>query len=980
MYAHPPLYRMDVTGTVGGATSRWCIKELSFYDVFGHRLETKPSMATAETEYAAEYAAGMAFDEVSDDGLSEYCSSNPTGWLQYQFPSFESQVISYAVQVLPEDLDKAYDPRDWTLKESLDGGATWTQIDKQNGHDWDAGETKTFSLLDSLAGPLYRLDVEKSHSQNTWCIQDLSFYDMDGELLLTDPELADAETELDPYFYNAGKAFDAGEGTIYCSASNVPKGWLQYQFARGIRPMHSYSIKIGTNDVAPKTWKMLQSLDGGDTWRIISNEDNYGSHSWGGDKESTFKVKQIYDYPVYKVEFEFHSPMKGDRFVLDEIVFLDSDGEAIPTDPSMATTSLKSQAMNSNQQAARVFDGEFRSWGFYAMKNQMTPIGSGGSMISFQYQFQGDAPNVAAYELVQIRDFNADTDQGPQVWNVKKSLDGGISWIQVDKVHANIQWYQSKRLKYYTDPHEKLKNPIYRLDVDEIEDNAWDIWCIRQLEFYDEHGHRMSTWASGGTAETNLPTSSRGQYNWKITNSYQLLQTEQNLTDGEGCNPVRNWSPGAAFDMSSQRWGGYCSGKYQLTGGWLQFQGLSKPITSYKIRFGDDEFKSLFGPKSWRMLQSRDGGKSWAVIDEQTDQTNWGIGEVREFTPGVDYTHAPFIRMDVTEFRHNSENMWCMNRMNFKDAAGNQINFKQHMVTSSFLTSENRKLLNGNAFCTPGPKKPACAEKDTQMGTYDFQTCSFQGHQSWVQYQLPAGTSVSSYEIQTHSWSSKGPTAWQIQQSLDGGATWVVLDDRSGIQESDIGSNKWLDLGVEQGHVYRITVSEINGAGDAPHGLAKGDEKEDASQMADHEGEFKLDKGMGVYWVLNELSFYGADGVEVETQPSFAMAETESSLANDASKAFDGGDGYYRSDEGMDGWLQIQVSSTTPITSYKLKSVGVGYIRDRYSPASWTMTKSVDNGLTWSTVDTRSGILTWDEDEEKAFALPVPESEDADEA
>lgn len=197
-----------------------------------------------------------------------------------------------------------------------------------------------------------------------------------------------------------------------------------------------------------------------------------------------------------------------------------------------------------------------------------------------------------------------------------------------------------------------------------------------------------------------------------------------------------------------------------------------------------------------------------------------------------------------------------------------------------------------------------------------------------------------------------------------------MMDDKSGVQESDIGAGNWLDFGVEERHLYRITVSEINGAGDEPHGMAKGDEAEDQSKMADHDGDFILDKE-GAYWAIKELSFIGADGEEVQTQASLAMAESEAGPSNSADKAFDGGDSNYRSADMLDGWLQIQFTSPAPIASYKIKPVDNEYQRDRYSPASWTMTRSVDNGLTWSTIDTQSGILTWEKDEEKSYPLSV---------
>ena len=71
-YAHGPIYKMDVSANAGAGL--WCLEELSFYDLFGNLMATQPSMASAETEWSAVYAAGMAFNEVTDDDASYYCS------------------------------------------------------------------------------------------------------------------------------------------------------------------------------------------------------------------------------------------------------------------------------------------------------------------------------------------------------------------------------------------------------------------------------------------------------------------------------------------------------------------------------------------------------------------------------------------------------------------------------------------------------------------------------------------------------------------------------------------------------------------------------------------------------------------------------------------------------------------------------------------------------------------------------------------
>jgi len=131
-----PIYKMDVSENEGAGY--WCIEELSFYDADGNRVATQSGMASAETEASAGNAAGMAFNEITDDlstGIVEggtYCSQNgvSTGWLQYQFESGTAPIGSYRVG----GPGNTCSPVSWQMQQSLDGGQTWTVIDEQSGH------------------------------------------------------------------------------------------------------------------------------------------------------------------------------------------------------------------------------------------------------------------------------------------------------------------------------------------------------------------------------------------------------------------------------------------------------------------------------------------------------------------------------------------------------------------------------------------------------------------------------------------------------------------------------------------------------------------------------------------------------------------------------------------------------------------------------------------------------------------------------
>jgi len=137
---------MDVSQNAGA--TYWCIEELSFYDANGNRVATQPSLASAETEFASHYAAGMAFNEITDNDASYYCSQNgvPSGWLQYQFEKGTAPISSYRVERL-NGFGNQFSPVSWQMKQSIDDGVTWVVIDEQSGQStWGDGEIKSFHV------------------------------------------------------------------------------------------------------------------------------------------------------------------------------------------------------------------------------------------------------------------------------------------------------------------------------------------------------------------------------------------------------------------------------------------------------------------------------------------------------------------------------------------------------------------------------------------------------------------------------------------------------------------------------------------------------------------------------------------------------------------------------------------------------------------------------------------------------------------
>ena len=60
---------------------------------------TQPSGGSAQTIFSAPFAAGFAFNEVTNNDASYYCSKNgvKAGWLQYDFAS-PQQVKTYKIE------------------------------------------------------------------------------------------------------------------------------------------------------------------------------------------------------------------------------------------------------------------------------------------------------------------------------------------------------------------------------------------------------------------------------------------------------------------------------------------------------------------------------------------------------------------------------------------------------------------------------------------------------------------------------------------------------------------------------------------------------------------------------------------------------------------------------------------------------------------------------------------------------------------
>jgi len=142
----------------------------------------------------------------------------------------------------------------------------------------------------------YRLDVSKTPIDDQyWCLEELSFYDMDGNRITTDPAYGSAETQYSST-YNAGMAFNeltGGDGpgweNYYCSTYGKSEGWLQYDFqsATAISKYAIERLNYWGNHWSPVDWKFEASSDGV-SWLTLDEQS--GITEWTDGEVKEFSI------------------------------------------------------------------------------------------------------------------------------------------------------------------------------------------------------------------------------------------------------------------------------------------------------------------------------------------------------------------------------------------------------------------------------------------------------------------------------------------------------------------------------------------------------------------------------------------------------------------------------------------------------------------------------------------------------------------
>jgi len=288
---------------------------------------------------------------------------------------------------------------------------------------------------------------------------------------------------------------------------------------------------------------------------------------------------------------------------------------------------------------------------------------------------------------------------------------------------------------------------------------------------------------------------------------------------------------------------------------------------------------------------------------------------------------------------------WCLKTLSFYDAAGNRITVQPGMASAESQYADNMPASRASVYPNTGSRYCSKAGKPT----------------GWIQYEFKEDApEIKSYKVE--SYGTAMPVDWKMKHSVDNGQTWTLVDTQSGFDspheekefqitpppapappppppsppttQSPAPSPPPTVAGLGAG-LWRMEVSKNSGASD---------------------------------WCLKTLSFYDAAGNRITVQPGMASAESQYADNMPASRAsvYPNTGSRYCSKAGKPtGWIQYEFKEDAPeIKSYKVESYGTAM------PVDWKMKHSVDNGQTWTLVDTQSGFDS--PHEEKEFQITPP--------
>lgn len=289
--------------------------------------------------------SGRAFS-IGHDGNTNYLPYKAfdgdltTSWMQsfsthtsgkgnigYEFES--SQIIGkYKISYAQSNVNQA--PKNWTFEgsNSSDDSNDWVVLHSVTNQTWSVGETKEFSIDNSMSYKKYRLNITATgdmtyvrisefqlykgyfnkflilSNDGTYSIQGKSGYESVIPKMTsnTSPSGKVSSTNVFSTTYDSWKAFDGDSTSRWATLSGTTTGWLRYDFQEKVL-IDKYIIKIYNNwgQHAPNTWSLEGSNDDGDTWEVLDNRSNYTLSMWNTTLMFEFEVQNPNSYKSYRI-------------------------------------------------------------------------------------------------------------------------------------------------------------------------------------------------------------------------------------------------------------------------------------------------------------------------------------------------------------------------------------------------------------------------------------------------------------------------------------------------------------------------------------------------------------------------------------------------------------------------------------------------------------------------------------------------------
>ncbi|OAS20471.1 polysaccharide lyase family 8 super-sandwich domain-containing protein [Paenibacillus oryzisoli] len=147
---------------------------IKFVPTFANNVErTSGGTATTSDDNAPNETVDKAFDDTAN---TKWLANATTGWLQYQFASFNAYAVKKYTLTSANDYSTR-DPKNWTLYGSHDGN-NWTSLDVQTNQTFVSRKLKKeYTITNNIAYEYYKLDVTLNNGHSYTQLAELELID-----------------------------------------------------------------------------------------------------------------------------------------------------------------------------------------------------------------------------------------------------------------------------------------------------------------------------------------------------------------------------------------------------------------------------------------------------------------------------------------------------------------------------------------------------------------------------------------------------------------------------------------------------------------------------------------------------------------------------------------------------------------------------------------------------------------------------------